>query len=122
MFVSRCVAYPFNAKQPLDMTKRPLKVTKQQLETICSRFQVILPSLLSFLSSFLISYRKCNYLYTFALTIQYGMYINIYINDRDIENERKRKVKKGRTKETFWIRCNVSDGRSRIPFYARNRL
>lgn len=119
MFVSRCVAYPFNAKQPLDMTKRPLKVTKQQLETICSRFQVILPSLLSFLSSFLIA---SAIIYTSALTIQYGMYINIYINDRDIENERKRKVKKDRTKETFWIRCNVSDGRSRIPFYARNRL
>lgn len=42
VFVSRCVAYPFNAKQPLDMTKRPLKVTKQQLETICSRFQSFL--------------------------------------------------------------------------------
>lgn len=29
------------------MTKRPLKVTKQQLETICSRFQVILSHSLS---------------------------------------------------------------------------
>ncbi|XP_076760402.1 calcium-dependent secretion activator 1 isoform X3 [Xylocopa sonorina] len=42
VFVSRCISYPFNAKQPLDMTKRPLKVTKQQLETICSRFQSFL--------------------------------------------------------------------------------
>ncbi|XP_076620487.1 calcium-dependent secretion activator 1 isoform X2 [Colletes latitarsis] len=42
VFVSRCIAYPFNAKQPLDMTRRQLKVTKQQLETICSRFQSFL--------------------------------------------------------------------------------
>ncbi|XP_020723148.1 calcium-dependent secretion activator isoform X2 [Bombus affinis] len=42
VFVSRCISYPFNAKQPLDMTKRSLKVTKQQLETICSRFQSFL--------------------------------------------------------------------------------
>ncbi|XP_053974389.1 calcium-dependent secretion activator isoform X2 [Hylaeus anthracinus] len=42
VFVSRCIAYPFNAKQPLDMTRRQLKVTKQQLETISSRFQSFL--------------------------------------------------------------------------------
>ncbi|XP_043508226.1 calcium-dependent secretion activator isoform X3 [Frieseomelitta varia] len=42
VFVSRCISYPFNAKQPLDMKKRQLKVTKQQLETICSRFQSFL--------------------------------------------------------------------------------
>lgn len=41
VFVSRCISYPFNAKQPLDLPKRQLKVTKQQLETISSRFQVI---------------------------------------------------------------------------------
>ena len=40
VFVSRCVAYPFNAKQPTDMTKRQLKVTKQQLESLQQRFQV----------------------------------------------------------------------------------
>lgn len=40
VFISRCIAYPFNAKQPMDMTRRQMKVTKQQLETICSRFQV----------------------------------------------------------------------------------
>ncbi|XP_043678091.1 calcium-dependent secretion activator isoform X2 [Vespula pensylvanica] len=39
VFISRCIAYPFNAKQPMDMTRRQMKVTKQQLETICSRFQ-----------------------------------------------------------------------------------
>ncbi|XP_076394472.1 calcium-dependent secretion activator 1 isoform X2 [Megachile rotundata] len=39
VFVSRCISYPFNAKQPLDLPKRQLKVTKQQLETISSRFQ-----------------------------------------------------------------------------------
>ncbi|XP_076224576.1 calcium-dependent secretion activator 1 isoform X2 [Nomia melanderi] len=42
VFVSRCISYPFNAKQPLDMPRRQLKVTKHQLETICSRFQSFL--------------------------------------------------------------------------------
>lgn len=37
VFVSRCIAYPFNAKQPTDMTKRPIKVTRHQLEAITSR-------------------------------------------------------------------------------------
>ncbi|KAK8761236.1 hypothetical protein V5799_027497 [Amblyomma americanum] len=40
VFVLRCVAYPFNAKQPTDMTRRQTKITKQQLETIQARFQV----------------------------------------------------------------------------------
>lgn len=40
VFISRCVAYPFNAKQPTDMTKRHTKVTKSQLDTIQARFQV----------------------------------------------------------------------------------
>lgn len=39
VFVLRCIAYPFNAKQSTDMTRRNLKVTKQQLETIQGRFQ-----------------------------------------------------------------------------------
>ncbi|XP_020296895.1 calcium-dependent secretion activator isoform X2 [Pseudomyrmex gracilis] len=42
VFISRCIAYPFNAKQPMDMTRRQMKVTKQQLETISSRFQSFL--------------------------------------------------------------------------------
>ena len=46
VFVSRAAAYPFNAKQPTDMTKRQLKVTKQQLESLQQRFQVLLSSLL----------------------------------------------------------------------------
>ena len=40
MFVLRCISYPFNAKQPNDLTKRYQKVTKQQLEVIQGRFQV----------------------------------------------------------------------------------
>ena len=40
VFVTRCVAYPFNAKQPTDMTKRQLKITKQQFESLQQRFQV----------------------------------------------------------------------------------
>lgn len=42
VFVSRCIAYPFNAKQPTDMTRRQIKITKHQLETITSRFQAFL--------------------------------------------------------------------------------
>jgi hypothetical protein len=40
VFVSRCISYPFNSKQPNDMTRRQLKINKQQLDTITSRFQV----------------------------------------------------------------------------------
>lgn len=40
VFVSRCVAHPFNAKQPTDMTRRHTKLTPHQLETIQARFQV----------------------------------------------------------------------------------
>ncbi|XP_049275534.1 calcium-dependent secretion activator isoform X3 [Rhipicephalus sanguineus] len=42
VFVLRCVAYPFNAKQPTDMTRRQTKITKQQLDTIQARFQAFL--------------------------------------------------------------------------------
>jgi len=41
VFVMRCVAYPFNAKQPTDMARRQAKVTRQQLQTLKERFQVI---------------------------------------------------------------------------------
>ena len=39
VFVSRCIAHPFNAKQPTDMTRRQTKITKHQLDNICMRFQ-----------------------------------------------------------------------------------
>ncbi|XP_069968425.1 calcium-dependent secretion activator isoform X7 [Bactrocera oleae] len=42
VFVSRCISYPFNAKQPTDMTKRQPKIAKQQLDTITQRFQAFL--------------------------------------------------------------------------------
>ncbi|XP_037078601.1 LOW QUALITY PROTEIN: calcium-dependent secretion activator-like, partial [Pollicipes pollicipes] len=42
VFVLRCISYPFNAKQPNDLTKRYQKVTKQQLEVIQGRFQSFL--------------------------------------------------------------------------------
>ncbi|XP_059468283.1 calcium-dependent secretion activator isoform X3 [Neocloeon triangulifer] len=42
VFVCRCVAYQFNAKQPTDMTRRQVKITKQQLETIQGRFQAFI--------------------------------------------------------------------------------
>lgn len=42
VFVSRCIAYPFNAKQPTDMTRRSVKITKQQLEATSQRFAAFL--------------------------------------------------------------------------------
>lgn len=42
VFVSRCISYPFNAKQPTDMTRRQIKINKHQLETITTRFQAFL--------------------------------------------------------------------------------
>ncbi|KAF9413049.1 hypothetical protein HW555_008601 [Spodoptera exigua] len=42
VFVSRCIAHPFNAKQPTDMTRRHTKLTPHQLETIQARFQAFL--------------------------------------------------------------------------------
>ena len=41
VFVMRCIAYPFNARQPTDMVHRQAKVTKQQLQSLKERFQVI---------------------------------------------------------------------------------
>ena len=40
VFVMRCIAYPFNAKQPTDMARRQVKVTRSQLTAIRERFQV----------------------------------------------------------------------------------
>lgn len=42
VFVMRCIAYPFNAKQPTDMARRQTKVTKQQLQIIKERFHAFL--------------------------------------------------------------------------------
>lgn len=42
VFVAKCVAYHFNAKQPTDMARRQLKVTKQELARIKDRFQSFL--------------------------------------------------------------------------------
>lgn len=42
VFVLRCISYPFNAKQPTDMSRRQMKVTQAQLEQITSRFQSFL--------------------------------------------------------------------------------
>uniref|UniRef100_A0A8C9SK96 Calcium-dependent secretion activator 1-like n=1 Tax=Scleropages formosus TaxID=113540 RepID=A0A8C9SK96_SCLFO len=42
VFVMRCIAYPFNAKQPTDMARRQQKITKQQLQTVKDRFQAFL--------------------------------------------------------------------------------
>ncbi|XP_015784018.1 calcium-dependent secretion activator 1 isoform X3 [Tetranychus urticae] len=38
VLVTRCISYPFNAKQPTDMSRRHLKVNKSQLEQIINRF------------------------------------------------------------------------------------
>ncbi|XP_067907691.1 calcium-dependent secretion activator 1 isoform X1 [Heterodontus francisci] len=42
VFVMRCIAYPFNAKQPTDMARRQQKINKQQLQTMKDRFQAFL--------------------------------------------------------------------------------
>lgn len=42
VFVCRCVAYPFIAKQPTDMVRRQLKISKQQLQTIKDNFESFL--------------------------------------------------------------------------------
>ena len=44
VFVIRCIAYPFNAKQPTDMVRRQVKVNRQQMHSIRERFQVTLCS------------------------------------------------------------------------------
>ncbi|XP_046891035.1 calcium-dependent secretion activator 2 isoform X1 [Hypomesus transpacificus] len=42
VFVLRCIAYPFNAKQPTDMARRQQKLNKQQLQAVKERFQSFL--------------------------------------------------------------------------------
>ncbi|XP_026524844.1 calcium-dependent secretion activator 2 isoform X1 [Notechis scutatus] len=41
-FIVRCIAYPFNAKQPTDMARRQQKLNKQQLQVVKERFQAFL--------------------------------------------------------------------------------
>uniref|UniRef100_A0A673XPF5 Calcium dependent secretion activator 2 n=1 Tax=Salmo trutta TaxID=8032 RepID=A0A673XPF5_SALTR len=42
VFVLRCIAYPFNAKQPTDMARRQQKLNKQQLQAVKDHFQAFL--------------------------------------------------------------------------------
>uniref|UniRef100_A0A8C7UP76 Calcium dependent secretion activator 2 n=1 Tax=Oncorhynchus mykiss TaxID=8022 RepID=A0A8C7UP76_ONCMY len=42
VFVLRCIAYPFNAKQPTDMARRQQKLNKQQLQAVKDNFQAFL--------------------------------------------------------------------------------
>ncbi|KAF4093619.1 hypothetical protein AMELA_G00003890 [Ameiurus melas] len=42
VFVMRCIAYPFNAKQPTDMARRQQKISKLQLQVVKDRFQAFL--------------------------------------------------------------------------------
>ncbi|XP_014669485.1 PREDICTED: calcium-dependent secretion activator 1-like [Priapulus caudatus] len=42
VFVSRCIAYPFNAKQPTDMTRRQAKITRANLAQTKERYQAFL--------------------------------------------------------------------------------
>ena len=51
VFVLRCIAYPFNAKQPLDLNKRSIKITSTQLEQILARFSSFLRGELPSISS-----------------------------------------------------------------------
>lgn len=47
VLVLRCIAYPFNAKQQTDLSRRPIKITLSQLEQINVRFQCFLRGELS---------------------------------------------------------------------------
>ena len=38
VFVTRCVSYPFNARQPTDLARKQNKVVKSQLHLIKDRF------------------------------------------------------------------------------------
>ena len=40
VFVLRCISYPFNAKQPNDMTKRHNKLSKEGLERLRAKVEV----------------------------------------------------------------------------------
>ncbi|XP_062439230.1 calcium-dependent secretion activator 2 isoform X2 [Rhea pennata] len=42
VFIVRCIAHPFNAKQPTDMARRQQKLNKQQLQILKERFQAFL--------------------------------------------------------------------------------
>ncbi|VBB25403.1 unnamed protein product [Acanthocheilonema viteae] len=42
VFVAKCIAYHFNAKQPTDMARRQLKVTRQELSRVKDRFRSFL--------------------------------------------------------------------------------
>ncbi|XP_074683710.1 calcium-dependent secretion activator 2 isoform X8 [Strix aluco] len=42
VFIARCIAHPFNAKQPTDMARRQQKLNKQQLQILKDRFQAFL--------------------------------------------------------------------------------
>ncbi|XP_017673691.1 PREDICTED: calcium-dependent secretion activator 2 isoform X13 [Lepidothrix coronata] len=42
VFIARCIAHPFNAKQPTDMARRQQKLNKQQLQLLKERFQAFL--------------------------------------------------------------------------------
>ncbi|XP_037744897.1 calcium-dependent secretion activator 2 isoform X16 [Chelonia mydas] len=42
VFIVRCIAYPFNAKQPTDMARRQQKLNRQQLQILKERFQAFL--------------------------------------------------------------------------------
>uniref|UniRef100_A0A1I7XIF0 Calcium-dependent secretion activator 1-like n=1 Tax=Heterorhabditis bacteriophora TaxID=37862 RepID=A0A1I7XIF0_HETBA len=42
VFVARCIAYHFNAKQPTDMARRQLKINKQDLARMKERFHAFL--------------------------------------------------------------------------------
>ena len=47
VFICRCIAYPFIAKQPTDMVRRQLKISKQQLEHIKDNFEMFLQNKMS---------------------------------------------------------------------------
>ena len=51
VFVLRCISYPFNAKQPNDMTKRHNKLSKEGLEKLRAKVEVSSALVLTEISS-----------------------------------------------------------------------
>lgn len=65
------------------MTKRSLKVTKQQLETVCSRFQVIIH--ISSLYCVLCEQTKDNSAFVYISSLSPVVYVIIHISSLEMQ-------------------------------------
>ena len=65
VFVLRCIAHPFNAKQQTDMTRRQNKISKQDLSVIKARFEQFLNGMTKIESDKAFHYAVKSYFDTF---------------------------------------------------------